>query len=284
MLYNVIDITIKENKMKKSFAFDKLNIYNLLVITFMAFIMIIPPKQIIGVLVFESIVMLIMVISFFMGPNYYIADSEGITIYYFLFIKDHFRWDEIKSIEEYLAGNYKLRYTAYWIDTKMVKKKPFYMENKITKSIFTKRLIKKYWDGEIKGDDFEALKKKIRKKKAEDFYSDKQQAIKSEGEARTRITEILRKYRAVAKKQGKFIKAKYSYEIENRTYEKRPDNSYSFVVEIEMGKIGCSEDDKLYIVSELLFIKYGVSSVKVIAKDEKTYNEISQKVGDFVLQ
>lgn len=268
--------------MKQSFAVDKLNIYNLLVIAFMAFIMIIPPKQIIGVLVFESIVMLIMVISFFMGPNYYIADSEGITIYYFLFIKDHFKWDEIKSIEEYLAGNYKLRYTAYWIDTKTVKKKPFYMENKITKSIFTKRLIKKYWDGEIKGDDFEAFKKKLRKKKAEALAIDKKQAIKSESEAREKITEILRGYRATAKKQGNFIKATYSYEVENRAYDKRPDKSYSFVVEIEMGKIGCSEDDKLYIISELLFIKYGVSSVKVIAKDEKIYSEISQKVGEFV--
>ncbi|MBQ7296351.1 MAG: hypothetical protein IJW86_10550 [Clostridia bacterium] len=268
--------------MKKSFAIDKMNIYNLFAIIFMAFIMLIPPEQIAGVLIFESVVLLIMVVSFLMGPNYYVADSDGIAVYYFLFIKDYYKWDEIKSIEEYLAGSSKFYYTAYWIETKTTKKKPFYMDYKITKSIWTKRLIKKYWDGEIKGDDFEAFKKKLRKKKAESFELGKKQAIKSESEARTRIAEILREYRSTAKRQGLFVKATYSYEIENRTYDKRPDESYSFVVKIEMGKIGCSEDDKLYIISELLFVRYGVASVKVIEKDGNIYNEISQKVGEFV--
>ncbi len=268
--------------MKKSFAFDKMSIYYLLALVLFLFVCISVFSQDAGMIIIEILVALVFGVLFIMGPNYYIADSDGIAVYYFLFIKDYYKWDEIKSVEEYLSGSYKNRYKAYWLETATVKKKPFYMENKITKSVWTKRLIQKYWDGEIKGDELEDFKKKLRKKKAESFALDKQQAIKSESEAKTKITEILREYRAAAKSQGQFIKATYSYEIANRTYDKRPDKSYSFVVEIEMGKIGCSEDDKLYIISELLFVRYGKNSVKVIPKDEKIYSEISQKVGEFV--
>ena len=124
----------------------------------------------------------------------------------------------------------------------------------------------------------EALKKKIRKKKAESFAIDMKQAIKSESEAKTKVADILRGYKVTAKQQGLFIKAIYNYEVENRAYEKRPDKNYSFTVKIEIGKIGCSEDNKMYIVSELLFVKYGTASVKIISKDDKTYSEISEKV------
>lgn len=268
--------------MKKRFAPDKMSIYYLLALVIFLSVSIIVFPQDTGMIIIEAIVTLVFGALFIIGPNYYVADSEGIAIYYFLFVKDYYKWDDIKNIRECLEGHRKFYYTAYAFETQTIENKPLYMQGQITKSIWTKSLILKYWDGEIEGDDFEVFKKKLRKKKAEALAIDKKKAIKSENEAREIITEILRGYRATAKKQGQFIKAAYSYVVENSTYDKRPDKSYSFVVEIEMGKIGSPDDESEFIITELLFVRYGKNTIKVIPKDEKIYSEISQKVGEFV--
>lgn len=266
--------------MKKSFAFDKINICYLFTMIFFLFVGINLFPQDLGMIIIEIVVAIVFGTLFLMGPNYYIADNEGIYIYYFLFAKDYYKWDEIKKVREYLAGSYKFRYKVYLLETTSEKNKPFYMSNEITKSMFTKRLIKKYWDGEINGDEYEDFKKKLRKKRAEDIAVDKKQAIKDESEAREKITDILREHRTKAKENGHFINVKYIYEVEGKIYKERPDCSYSFVADIEIGKIGTSDDESVFIMTELLFVRYGKTSIKVIPKDDKIYSEISEKVGE----
>ena len=85
--------------MKKSFAFDKMSIYYLLALVLFLFVCISVFPQDAGMIIIEILVTLVFGVLFIMGPNYYIADSDGIAVYYFLFIKDYYKWDEIKSIE-----------------------------------------------------------------------------------------------------------------------------------------------------------------------------------------
>ena len=142
-----------------------------------------------------------------------------------------------------------------------------------------KKIIKKYWQGEIEGDYWENLKKKIHKwkQKQNSFVPDDSGAEKVEREARKKIREIINSYKPKAEAINKFIKAVYLYETKTGEQKNRTKESYSYNVEIEIGKIGSSDDESLYILNELLFVRYGKKTIKVMA-DETVFNEISEKL------
>lgn len=146
-----------------------------------------------------------------------------------------------------------------------------------------KRLIKKYWQGEIEGDDWEKIKKKFRawKKKQNTFVPDDSEAEKIEREARKKIREIIKANKPLAEVSDKFIKAVYLYETKSGEYKSRPKESYSYNVEIEIGKVGFSEDESMYILTEILFVRYGKRDIKVMP-NENVYDKISELLNEAI--
>lgn len=55
------------------------------------------------------------------------------------------------------------------------------------------------------------------------------------------------------------------------------------MADIEIGKIGSSEDERLYIVAELFFVRYGKRSIKVMLKDN-VYDEIRENIAKAIEQ
>lgn len=134
-------------KNKKDFVFDKKFLVSISVFIFGVAVILTQwetfdkAKQIILI-----IVLLIDTVIIFIEPNYYITDKDGLSIYYFLFIKDYHKWEEIKSIRVYVKRHERKKdfFKYYIIRDTYEKQKPSYMKNIITRSESVKKLINKY--------------------------------------------------------------------------------------------------------------------------------------------
>lgn len=210
-------------------------------------------------------------------PKLYVADEEGLSIYYLPNIKDYYKWEDIKRINVVYSIR---RIRMYSFETnksaERASKISFFKDSEFHKTISLKRLINKYWQGEVEGDDWDNLKKKIReRKKKNNFKLDGAEVENAEKQAKKKTKEIIKANKPLAEASGKFIKATYTYETKGKASEIRPIESYSYNVEIEIGEFGSSEDDRLYIMAELLFVRYGKKDIKVIP-DEAVYDKISR--------
>lgn len=258
--------------MKKDFATD---ITSIIACTFLLFISIWTCSADTDVRVLCVFFVVLVICYIATHPHFFVADEKGLTVYYIFFLKDYFAWEDIKRINE----KYRYRTVVYEFEAKEHPQKVFFMTSEFRKNYMLKRLIKKYWQGEIEGDDWENLKKKIHKwkQKQNSFVPDDSGAEKVEREVRKKIREIINSYKPKAEAINKFIKAVYLYETKTGEHKNRPKESYSYNVEIEIGKIGSSDDESLYILNELLFVRYGKKTIKVMA-DETVFNEISEKL------
>lgn len=266
--------------MKKSFAFDlRLGVLAVFVMLCGFFCKIAGQDGETEMKAILCFFMLILIAVITLSPHFYTADEKGLTVYYIFFIKDYYDWEDVKRIKVM----WKYRSVFYCFETKKHIQKAFFMTAEFHKDFMLKRLIKKYWQGEVEGDDWDNLKKKYRKwrQKHDTFVPDYSEAEKAEREARKKIREIINLYKAGAEADNKFIKAIYLYETKSRECNNRPKESYSYNVEIEIGKIGYSDDESLYILSEILFVRYGKKSIKVMT-DETVYSQISEKLSEAI--
>ena len=214
-------------------------------------------------------------------PNYYVADEEGIAICFFIFVRCYYKWEEIEKIKEVLASGYKKeRYKAYFLIAPN-KKSSFFDPGIITKSSATKRLIKMYWKNKIIDDEDIDYEIELKKKKRKLMISNEKLLIKSEGETRTKIDDIIKDYKIKAKQHNKFIKAKYVYNTDNKTYKERPDYSYSFALNIEVGKVSESEDKSVSNVIKLLTVTRGENKNK-LTENKNAVSEIKKLLNEAI--
>lgn len=238
--------------MKKSFAFDKRFIIWITAIVFCLLVIMTFSEDVNNSA--PVIIAFIIAVGLFslIEPNYYVADEEGIAIYFLFFKRYHYRWDEIQQIRTGIAGSWKDHYKAYFLIATNEKTSRFFTPGIITKSTATKRLIKMYWKDKIIGDEDIDYEKELEKQNRKLKASNEKLLVKAESEARTRIDEAIKVYKTKAKQQDKFIKTKYVYEIDSKECKDRPVCSYSFAVNIEVGKAG--ENASVFGVIKLLSV------------------------------
>ena len=97
-------------------------------------------------------------------PKIYVGDEEGVSIYYLPFVKEYFRWDEIMRIRlKKSPGTSKSIILDFlWKEYEIVpvKQKKYkgskyhsvFHTSEILRTPLSKKMIKKYWDGEIEDD------------------------------------------------------------------------------------------------------------------------------------
>ena len=109
-----------------------------------------------------GILTLFFAVGIVITPKLYVADQEGMSIYYLPFIKDYYKWEDIKRINVM----YRRRLHTYNFERKKHAESDakicFFKDTEFPKTFMLKRLINKYWEGEVEGDDWENLKKKAR--------------------------------------------------------------------------------------------------------------------------
>ena len=218
---------------------------------------------------------LVLVFCVITSPKLYVADEKGLFIYYLPFVKDYYEWEEIKRIK--VVRRYRLH--AYSFESEKHVEKVFFAYSEFYKSFMLKKMIKKYWAGEIEGDDWENLKKKIRtwNKNNNTYVPDDSESEKAEREAGKKIREIINSNKPKAEESNKFIKAVYMYETKSGEYKSRPKESYSYNVEIEIGGFDSSEDERMYIITEVFFVRYGRKNIKIMY-NKNAFDEIAEKI------
>jgi len=227
-------------------------------------------------------------------PKFYVGDKEGLSIYYLPFVKEYFRWDEIKRIK--LKKDYSSRHSLILdflfseYEIVPVKEKRYkgdkyhsiFHSSEIPRTALSRRLIKKYWDGEIEDDTFSWFKERFGKNKKTNVKYDLTEVKQKEKQARENVKRIAQQYESKAELYGKTIDASCTYFTDEDDFNSRPKENYSFKAEIFVEKAN-DEEKSFYIDVEMLFVSYGKKKIKItenknaVAEIERLLNEAIEK-------
>ncbi len=219
------------------------------------------------------IALLVLAAGIIFTPCIYIFDAEGLTLRY-VFCKERYLWKNIPKIEVdwdrfNISGSVRdsnildLFFPSYHIYGSCEGKWYFFMSGNIRRTLRTKRLIKKYWDGEITGYLFEDVKKAIdkrrRKKKKYIAAHLTDEIVPMEREVRAKAREWLKSYIAQARQQGLELRSKYLYITDSfDELNSRPDEGYTYTLLLEISYPGETDENRIICLSaDLLYVRLG---------------------------
>lgn len=213
-------------------------------------------------------------------PVCYAFDQEGLSLCYLLLPNERYLWKDIRSIEvDFVHSSTRstwatlLYAVVFHIDGNTVGPTRFYMDGNVRKSIRTKRLLEKYWDGTITGYLFEGVRKRIQQR-----YTKKQTYVKAhlsdeivpmERKIRACVREWLSPFEAQAKQYDLELKTAYVYITKDfKEYRSRPQERYTYTLLIEIAHPGETDEERIYVVSiDLLYVRLGKTSYRGITNE-----------------
>lgn len=225
-------------------------------------------------------------------PKMYVGDEEGLSIYYLPFVKEYFRWDEIKRIKlkESRVASRSIILDFLWKEYEIVpvKQKKYkgskyhsvFHTSEILRTPLSKKMIKKYWDGEIEDDSFSWLKKRFAKQNNEKIKYDLNEVKQKESSVRERLKQIVQQYESKAALFGKTIDASCTYFTDDDDFNSRPKENYTYAAEIFV-EIENDEERSFYIKEDILLVRYGKKDVKV-TEIKNAFDEIAQKINEVI--
>lgn len=259
--------------MKKSITFNKF--FNLIIIIscilfFVCFFSLDDGEDtgIETALIILSIIL--MGIDLFAVPCFYTFDSEGVTIHHVFFPKERYLWENIHRIDSKTDNSstntlfFDLIFSGVFeIKGKVEGQKRFYMQGQISKSIRAKKLIQKYWDGEIT-KEFEFSSKKSKKQKRKHLSAD--EANEAERTARLKMRNWQTSMQKKTQKAMLEFRSNYIYTTkEYDEFKSRPNHAYTYIYEVEICKVGEKDENKIaYFSAELLYARPGKESWKCV--------------------
>ena len=241
-------------------------------------------------LLFGGFTLLIM-FGIIIHPKFYIGDEEGLTIWYLPFVKEYFKWSEIKRIKLKASGASSrfILLDLLWKEYEIVPVKErrykgskyhsIFHSSEIFKSPLAVRMIQKYWDGSIEDDSFSWIKKPFAKEDKIVKY-DFTEVKQKEKSARDTLKQIASKYISKAEMYGKTIDVSCTYFVDVDDFNSRPKENYSYNAEVFVEKEN-DEEKSFYINVELLFISYGKSKIK-ITENKKAFEEIEKRINEAI--
>lgn len=229
-------------------------------------------------------------------PLCYIFDSEGVSLVHVFHKKERYLWKNIRFITvgyESVYGSMRSKTitpsrSTFDIDGDVEGEEKRYMKHYIRKSIRTKYLIEKYWDGTVTGYDFENVKKKFLKwqakkqKQIDAHFTD--EAVKAEREVRAKVRNSVGACIENAKSCGIDIKVDYLYVISSgEELKARPDENYRYTACAEISYIGETDKDRVVVTDEdLLFVRFGKTGYKC-TENKKAAETFLQTLEEIVL-
>lgn len=279
--------------MKKSFAFDyRIVFYTMLAALAAMFTKVTMADEEIGVAILSGCLTLLFVFGIAIHPKIYIGDKEGLSIHYLPFVKEYFKWSEIKRIKlkESRVSSRSILLDLLWKEYEIipVKEKRYkgskyhsiFHTSEIFKSPLAVRMIKKHWDGNIENDSFSWLKKFLTKDKEKTVKYDLTEVKQKEKLARDALKQIASQYASKAEMRGKTIGASCTYFTDDDDFNSRPKENYSYVAEIFVEKEN-DEERSFYINIELLFVSFGKNKIKII-ENKKAFDEIAKLINEAI--
>ena len=279
--------------MKKSIAFDyRIIIYILgtLFICAVAFGFYNDGEK--GMAVLGAVLTVVFSLGIVIFPKIYVGDEEGVSIYYLPFVKEYFRWDEIKRIrlKKSTGTSKSIILDFLWKEYEIVpvKQKKYkgskyhsvFHTSEILRTPLSKKMIKKYWDGEIEDDTFSLLKKRFAKQNNEKIKYDLTDVKQKESSARESLKQIVQQYESKAASFGKTIDASCTYFTDDDDFNSRPKENYTYAAEVFIEKENDNETS-FYIKEDILLVRYGKKDVKV-TEIKNAFDEIAQKINEAI--
>ena len=279
--------------MKKSITFNKF--FNLIIIIscilfFVCFFSLDDGEDtgIETALIILSIIL--MGIDLFAVPCFYTFDSEGVTIHHVFFPKERYLWENIHRIDSKTDNSstntlfFDLIFSGVFeIKGKVEGQKRFYMQGQISKSIRAKKLIQKYWDGEIT-KEFEVFSKKSKKQKSKRLSAD--EVNEAERSVRLQIRNWQDPIQRKAEKDGLEFRSSFIYVTKDfDEYKSRPSQAYTYTYEAEILKFGETDESKIaYFSVELLQVRNGKNSLKFVKNSDadKELEQISNEIESII--
>ena len=246
------------------------------------------------------IALLILSADVIFTPCIYIFDAEGLTLRY-LFCEERYLWKKIAKVEVDMdrfessasarsANLLDLFFPSYSIYGDCESKWYFFMSGYIRRTLRTKYLIKKYWDGEITGYFFEDVKKSIdkrRRKKQKRIASHMtDEVVVMEREVRAKAREWLKPFEAELRTLGLVLRCKYVYAVDGwDEYNSRPDKGYDYTLIVEISYPGEKDENRILTASEeLLRVRLGRTAYRGVENEgaqmllENTLNRELEKI------
>jgi len=218
-------------------------------------------------------------------PYCYSFDDEGISLCYVLLPKERYLWKDIRSIEvEDTGGSERfildfLFTMVFAIEGECVGKRMFYMQGHVRKTLRTKRLFEKYWDGNITGYLFEGLKKRINKRNSKKLTYSTEEIVPMEREVRAETRELIKPYIAQAMQYDLDLKTRYVYITDDfDESNSRPNDNYTYTLLIEISHFNETDENRIVEIGvDLLHVRLGKTSFRGI-KSKNIQKDIDESI------
>jgi hypothetical protein len=259
-------------KKRKQIAFNRFFIFMFIISLLFGYISVagFAAKDVGGGILFCFVALIFITLSIF-SPCYYVFDSEGVSICYVFLPCERYLWKNIYAIDvQFKSYGHRpsIFFRVFCISGSNEGKLRFYMNGIIVKSIRTKRLLEKYWDGQIQGYLIDSIKAWFRKRKqkaeAEIAAHLTDEIVPLERETRAEAREWLAPYVAQAKQNDIYIKSKYCYVTKDfEESNSRPDEGYTYKLILEIAHDGETDEDRITVVNvDLLYVRLGKTSYR----------------------
>lgn len=280
--------------MKKSFAFDYRILFYTILAAFVGTLAYSSVKtdEDIGMALLLGGFALVMVFGIVIHPKLYVGDEEGISIYYLPFVKEYFKWNEIKRIKlrDSRISSRSSLLDFLWKDYEIIPVKErrykgskyhsIFHDSGIFKSPLAVKMIKKYWDGNIEDNSFSWLKKLFSEKDKKKVKYDLTEVKQKEKQVRESLKQVVSLYESKAAAYGKTIDASFTYFTDENDFNSRPKENYSYDAEIFVEKE--NDDEKsFYIRIEFFFVSYGKNKIK-ITENKKALTEAEKQINEAI--
>lgn len=231
-----------------------------------------------------------MIVPVIFMPYCYSFDNDGVTIHYLVLPKERYLWRNISliSVDYNQAGPsnstlFDLLFSkVFKIQGDVEGKKRFYMEGHICKSLRTKHLLEKYWDGTIDNFLFETKRVKKNKDKTNKSYS-LDEIVPLEREMKALAKQCIAPYHNEIVQFDLELRKRYVFLTSDFIeLNSRPLEPYTYTVLVDISRPGETNEDNIWTISvDLLFVRLGRNAYKGV-KNKNAMHELEESLTETV--
>ena len=230
---------------------------------------------------------LFFIIPLCLMPLYYRFDSDGVSLKYLFLTEERYLWRNVWSIhltdDSTRTSIFNIFFMVFQINGQVEGKHRRHMEGKIQKSIRTKHLIEKYWDGEVEGYLIDDIRDRINRRKAKKSIKSGKYSTetvsKDECYARESTREKIKPYISRAAMMDLELRCKFVYVTDDlEESNSRPKEKYEFTAMVEISRKGEPNEDMILCAdSALLTVKLGKNEY-VSSKRKGAYRDLTEQL------
>ena len=200
-------------------------------------------------------------------PWGYCFDPEGVSIKYIFLKEERYLWKNVHAVSTVQAiadgGRRSLFLYDLQIDGNVEGTKRRYMDGRICKSFRNKRLIQKYWDGNVEGywhDEVQTVKhwRNQKKKKPRKLYAT-DEVVAMERDLRASMRNWLSVPLAEAAQYDLEVRTEYLYITNDyEEHRSRPMTSHTYTAVTYISRPGEKDEDRIIVLyTELIRTRLG---------------------------